>query len=340
VRKQCPAEGEADVFTSGELTGPCAADREDKLPADMTSAQIAGYPHKPIRLIVPFPPGGSTGYTASILAGQLPSILGQPVGVETHAGKFGINALQELVGKSDGHTLMVGSVITNSMTPLLYRDQMTFDYGKEIVPVTRLADFPLVVMVHVSVPADTVGCFLAYQKQNSGKLRFGTDFLGSPGAVDFMMLGRPVGLKVSYRATNGAVGILNDLVGGKIDIAMLNVVTANQHGGRYKALAVTGSHRLANFPGVPTMAEAGYPGIGTGMWQGLFAARGLSTDIVRLLHKTAVEAMDSDQGRAALHKVNADVATSASPEKFAAELDAEMIKWEMAIPELLALRAE
>jgi tripartite-type tricarboxylate transporter receptor subunit TctC len=291
-------------------------------------------------MIVPFPPGGSTGYTAGILADQLPRILGQSVGVETHTGNFGINALQELIGKTDGHTLMVGNIITNSMTPVVHRADMTFDYGKEIVPVTRLADFPMVVMVQVSAPADTLRDFLAHQMQNSGKLRFGTDFLGSPGAVDFLMLGRPVGLKVSYHATDGAIGILNDLIAGTIDIAMLNVGTASREIGKYKALAVTGSRRLANFPQVPTMTEAGYAGIGTGMWQGLFAPRGLSPDIVRLLHNAAVEAMSSDESKAALDRMNADIATSESPGKFAAEIAAEMTRWEKAIPELMALPGE
>jgi tripartite-type tricarboxylate transporter receptor subunit TctC len=291
-------------------------------------------------MIVPFPPGGSTGYTAGILAGQLERILGQPVGLETHAGRFGINALQQLVGNTDGHTLMVGTIITNSMTPVVHRVDMEFDYGNEIFPVTRLADFPLVVLVSLSAPVDTLGDFLAHQVRHSGRLRFGTDFLGSPGSVDFIALGRPLGLRVSYRATNGALGILNDLVAGKTDIAMLNVATASQEIGRCKALAVTAAHRLANFPDVPTMAEAGYPGIGTGMWQGLFAPRRLSPGIVRLLHGAAVAAISSDQSRAMLDRVNAEVAISDSPEIFAAEIDAEMIRWEKVIPELATLPEE
>jgi tripartite-type tricarboxylate transporter receptor subunit TctC len=305
-----------------------------------SAARTAHYPQGPIRLIVPFPPGGSTGYTAGILAAELQRILGQAVGLETHAGQFGINALRELVGKTDGHTLMVGNIITNSMTPVAHRADMPFDYASEIIPLTRLADFPMVAMVQVSTPADTLHDFLADQMQSSGRLRFGADFPGSPSAVDFMMLGRPMGLKVAYHESDGAIGILNDLVAGRIDIAMLNVATASQEIGRFKPLAVTGARRLANFPTVPTMAEAGYAGIGSAMWQGLFAPRGLSPDIVRLLHGAAVEAMRSDRGTAALERVNADVATSESPEQFAAQIDAEMSKWERAMPDLLALPEE
>jgi putative tricarboxylic transport membrane protein len=107
----------------------------------------AQYPNRSIRLIIPFPPGGSTGYTAKVLADELQKVLGQPVTLDVKTGNFGINALSELVGQSDGYTLMVGSVITNSMTPVMHRQDIKFDYDKEVMPVTRLADFPSVVML-------------------------------------------------------------------------------------------------------------------------------------------------------------------------------------------------
>jgi hypothetical protein len=106
------------------------------------------YPDAPIRLVIPFPPGGSTGYTAKVLADALPAVLGAPVTLDPQPGKFGINAIAELVGRAEGRTLMVGSIITNSMTPVWHRDDIAFDYEREIVPVTRLADFPSVVMVN------------------------------------------------------------------------------------------------------------------------------------------------------------------------------------------------
>src|SRR3974390_258365 len=103
---------------------------------------LAIYPEKPIRLVIPFPPGGSTGYTAKVLADELTKVLHQPVTVDPKPGNYGINAISELVGQSDGYTLMVGSVITNSMTPVMHKRDIKFDYDAEIVPVTRLADFP------------------------------------------------------------------------------------------------------------------------------------------------------------------------------------------------------
>ena len=300
----------------------------------------ANYPDKPVRLVIAFPPGGSTGFTAKVLSDQLHKALGQPFVIDVKTGDFGINALRELVGRTDGYTLMVGSIITNSMTPVIRRSSLNFDYDREILPVTRLADFPGVVMAQSSVPAATVKDFLAHLKKTSGKLRFGTDFRGTFVDVDVVTLGRSADLKVAYRTADGANAILADLVDGKIDVAFLNVATASANLGKYKALAVTGPRRLANFPGVPTMAESGFAGIGTGNWQGLFVPRETPPEIVALLHKAAVAAMSSPESRQAFDQVNAAISTSASPETFAAEIAAEMRKWETIIPDVMALPQE
>jgi tripartite-type tricarboxylate transporter receptor subunit TctC len=300
----------------------------------------AAYPDKPITLIIPFPPGGSTGYTAKVLAEEMAKILGQPVTVEAKTGNFGINAIQEIVGKTDGSTLMVGSIITNSMTPVMHREQIAFDYDKEIVPITKLASFPSVLMTQPAMPADSLKDVLTRLKSTTSSLTFGTDFPGTYVDIDFIMLARTAGLKARIRSANGAVAILGDLVDGRIDMAMLNVATASANIGRFKPLAVTGPHRLANFPSVPTMAEAGYPNVGTGNWQGLFAARGTPPGVIAILHKAAVDAMSSAVARQEIAKVNAEVVTSSEPEALAAEIRAEMANWQAMAPEVMALPAD
>jgi tripartite-type tricarboxylate transporter receptor subunit TctC len=299
----------------------------------------AEYPERPITLVIPFPPGGSTGYTAKVLAEALEAAVKQPVKVEPKTGNFGINALQDIVGKTDGYTLMVGSIITNSMTPVMHREKIAFAYDKEIAPITKLASFPSVLMTHPANPAGNVKDALARLK-SSGQLRFGSDFPGTYVDVDFILLGRAADLKVSIRSANGAVAILNDLVEGKIDMAMLNVATASQNMGKYKPLAVTGAARLSNFPDVPTMAESGYADIGTGNWQGLFAARGTPPDIIRMLHAATVQAMNSAAARAEIAKVNATVETSETPEALSAEIAAEMAKWERLKLDVMGLPKE
>ena len=201
------------------------------------------YPDRPITVIIPFPPGGSTGYTAKVLAEEMAKIVNQPVAVEPKTGNFGINAIEAIIGKADGYTLLVGSIITNSMTPVMHRQKIRFDYGKEVVPVTKLAAFPSVLMTAPSKPADNLKDALARLK-GSGKLRFGTDFPGTYVDVDFINLGKAADLKVSMRSANGALAILDDLIADKIDMAMLNVATATANRGKYKPLAVTGRARF------------------------------------------------------------------------------------------------
>ena len=302
--------------------------------------QGADYPDAPVTLVIPFPQGGSTGYTAKVLADELQKTWRQPVSLEVKSGNFGIDAIRTIVGNRDGLKLMVGSIITNSMTPVMHTEKMGFSYDKEIVPVSRLADFPSVVMVRTDAPADNLPDYLTYLKRTSGKLVYGTDFVGTYVDVDAIEIGKKAGLRVAYHAVNGAAAILNALLEGKINLALLNVATASANVGKYKALAVTANHRLANFPGTPTMSEIGFSGIASVNWQGLFAARGVAADVVSALHAAVAKAMATAEAKAAFAKVNADVAVSASPSAFADEIKAEMIKWEKAKPEVLALPQE
>ena len=304
------------------------------------ATQAADYPDKPVTLVIPFPQGGSTGYTAKVLADELQKIWRQPVNLEVKSGNFGIDAIQTVVGKNNGHTLMVGSIITNSMTPVMHPEKMGFSYDKEIIPVSRLAEFPSVVMVRTDAPADNLKDYLAYLKRTSGKLVYGTDFVGTYVDVDAIQIGKVAGLQVAYHAVNGAAAILNALLEGKINFALLNVATASANVGKYKALAVTAPRRLANFPDVPTMDEIGFPGIASVNWQGLFAARSISPNIIQALHAAVAKAMVTPEAKEAFAKVNAGVAVSISPATFADEVKAEMVRWEKAKPEVMALPQE
>jgi tripartite-type tricarboxylate transporter receptor subunit TctC len=290
-----------------------------------------------MRLIMPFPAGGSTGYTTHVLARMLETILGERVSVEAKTDRFGIEALEELARDADGSTLMVGNITSNSMTPVLYREQLPFDYEQQVVPVTRLAEFPSVLVTQLAMPAETLSGFLAHLKRTSGTLRYGNDFLGSYVDADAVLLGKTADLAVTYRASNGAERILASLLAGEIDLSLLNVATASANAHKIKALAVTGNRRLGNFPQAPTMAEAGFAGIGTSNWQGLFASRATAIDSLRVLHRQTVEAMNTREAKQAFDAVNAEIATSASPEAFATEIKAEMAKWKAMMPEIMSL---
>lgn len=305
----------------------------------MLPAQAA-YPEKPITLVIPFPQGGSTGFTAKVLAEQLQKILKQPVTLLEKPGNFGITAIDEIRGKTDGYTLMVGSIITNSMTPIMHKEKFTFDYDREIVPISMLATFPSVFMTRLNNPANTVKELLENLKKTSGKMTIGIDFPGTYSEADFVTLAKTADLKVTVRLSNGALAILNNIVEGRIDVSMLNVATSTANKGKFKPLAVSSTRRLSNFPDVPTMAESGYPQIGTNNWQGLFAARGTPQDVIDALHKAVVQAMNTPEAKEAFTKVDAEAVTSASPAQLAQHMRDEMVKWERLRPEVMGLPIE
>ena len=290
-----------------------------------------------IDLVVPFPKGGSSYFLADVLARAMSQELGQPLRLEVKPGNYGIEGLSALKGRTDGHTLYLGSIITNSMTPVFHREQIPFDYDQVVEPLTKLALFPSIFMVNSSCKANSVKEFLEQLKKRSGRLVYGTDFLGTTSDIDAIELAKVTGLKVAYRATSGALSILANLMEKRIDATWLNAVTATQNRGKYKALAVLGPHRLADFPGVPTLAQAGYPGIGAPFWQGLFITRGTSPQAVMKLYAAAARAMTSAQARAALRKVDATAEVSSSPEAFAADISRERAAWDAMKSEVLSL---
>jgi tripartite-type tricarboxylate transporter receptor subunit TctC len=292
---------------------------------------------KQARLVVPFPPGGSTGHTAEVLANALEREFGNPVALDYQIGDYGLNALRTLVHSDDEHVLMIGNIITASMTPVIRRDRMDFDFGSEVVPVTRLGEFPSVLMTNLSVPVDDVVGLLEFCKRRDRVLRYGSDFLGTFADVDAIEMGRRAGLTAAFHEAVGANGILAALIAGKIDMALLNVATATANKGKFKPLAVSGPRHLTGFPNLPTMAEAGLDGIGVIQWQGLFASRRLRPELVEGLHDSVVRVMNTQAARLAMEAVDAAVVTSASPAAFGAEIKGEMARWESLKAQILAL---
>lgn len=282
-----------------------------------------------MRLLIPFPAGGSTEFTALTLAGPLGRLLGEPVTVEARVGDAGIAALRELA-RAPGPTLMVGSVNTNSITPVLFKARIDFDYDAAIRPVLRLVEYPSLAVTRRAVPADTLGGLVEHARRHGGRLRNGTDWIGSYPDLDANRVGEAAGIEiVNVAREGGALALLDALLAGDVDLLFLNVRTAGMaiEAGTVKALAVTGPARLARWPGVPTMAESGFSGIGTPHWHGLFASSRVAIDTVRALHRAATETLASRGVREAFEAAGARIVPSASPEAFAAELRAEMAQW-------------
>lgn len=331
------------TFRSLSGTEEVAADvkrvRSVHLGSPDASAGPARRPGRGRTLVVPFPPGGSTDFTARVLALKLESDTGEPVRIATVTGNAGIDAMRRLTSDDPERSFLVGNINTNSLMPVVHRDRIPFAYESAVSPVSRLAEFPSVLITQATFPADSLAEFLVRLKSGAGELRYATDFLGTYVDIDAITLARKAGLEIAYRSTEGALGILADIQAGRVDLAMLNVATATAKRGQFKALAVTGPGRLRGFPDVPTMAEAGYAGVGTSNWQGLFASSRASVPTIEAMHRAVRAAMHSPEVLARFESVDARVATSTSPREFADEIRQEMRTWEEALPAIRALRA-
>jgi tripartite-type tricarboxylate transporter receptor subunit TctC len=282
-----------------------------------------------MRLLIPFPAGGSTEFTALTLAGPMGRLLGEPVVIEAHVGDAGIVALRELA-RAAGPALMVGSVNTNSIAPVVFAERIDFDYDRAVRPVARLVEFPSVAVTRRAVPAGSLPAFIDHARRRWGRIRNGTDWIGSYPDIDAARLGRAAGIEVvNLTHDGGAMGLLEALVADRVDLLFLNVRTAGMgiDAGTIRPLAVSGSQRLERWPHVPTLAECGFPGIGIAHWHGLFASSAVAPDTVRALHRAAVDALGATAVRDAFRDAGARLTPSASPEEFAADLRAEMAQW-------------
>jgi tripartite-type tricarboxylate transporter receptor subunit TctC len=307
------------------LAGPAAA--QDK------------YPSKPVKILVPFGAGSATDIVIRIVAEQMRVILGQPFVIDNKPGAFGILAVEEMArAKPDGYTLEAGNVGTNAVTPVLYRKKMTIDYEKDVVPIARLSDVPLILIASTKdFPPKSVAELVAYAKQNPGKVRFASVGVGSNNHYDMEMFARRVGVQMVHIPIKaGGAGMTNDLVTGDVHIGLVNAASA---GGQIKAgtlrpLAIASDQRLAEYPDVPTMAEAGYPGVGSQLWAGLFAPARTPPDVLETLQQAVAQALDSAPVQEAFKKQNIRAVPTRSLADAKAWLGDEMAKWNKIVSEV------
>jgi tripartite-type tricarboxylate transporter receptor subunit TctC len=266
------------------------------------------YPSHPVKIIVPYAPGGATDIVARILADQLSKSLGQQFYVESKPGAFGMLAIEEMVkSPADGTTLMIGNVSTNAITPIIYASKMSFDYMKEVVPITNVVDIPaFLVATKKNFDVTTVPQLVDYAKKHPGQVRYGTVGNGSYPHYDMAYFAKRAGDLDMVAIPNkaGGSGVINDMLTGSTQVAFLNVAsTAPQvKAGSLQPLAVVNHERLADFPDLPTMQEVGYPGVGTIAWQALFAPAGTPKDVLQTIFNATVAAMKTPEATAAFQK--------------------------------------
>jgi tripartite-type tricarboxylate transporter receptor subunit TctC len=291
-----------------------------------SAAAEAPYPTRPIRLIVPFPPGGPTDVMGRLISQALSERLGQQVYVEnrpgagsTLAGKIAANA------EPDGYTLLLGSAATLAIGPTLYRDA---EYDpKAFVPVAMVADVPYVMVASPKAPIASIAELIAYAKAHPGKLNFGVPN-GAPPHMLAAWFKSLTGIDVVLVTYRGGANVLSDLLGGQIDLAVetCSILLPQLRDGKLRPLGTPSPKRLADLPDVPTMAENGVPGYVASSWTGIVAPPGTSETIVDKLNRATNVALKDPATQAKLKPLEAQ-AMFGTPADYAEFLKTELPKW-------------
>jgi tripartite-type tricarboxylate transporter receptor subunit TctC len=277
-------------------------------------AQAQKFPDKPVRFIVPFPPGGGNDILARAMQPRLAELLGQPVIIDNKPGAGG-NMGTDMAAKAqpDGYTIVIAS---NQVTinPWLY-SKLPFDIEKDLVPVAQAASVPMVLVVNPSVPANNVKEFIALAKANPGKLNHATPGTGTPQHIAFEVFNHEAGIKVTHVPYKGTGPALADLIGGQVQSAIGTMASVEPYvkAGKLRALGVTTPKRSQAMPNVPTIAESALPGFEVPLWYSILAPAGtprdvvarLSSDIAKTLQTPEVRQRLTDQGFE-VHYLNAD----------------------------------
>ena len=288
------------------------------------------YPSRPIRLVIPFAPGGATDIVARVLSPRLSERLGQQIVVDNRAGAAG-NIAVELVATAqpDGYTLLVGNISTNSINPLLFGKKMKVNAVRDLAGVTLLASIPNVILGGPKVPATTLAEAIAYAKERPGQLNYSAP-LGSYSHLDMLALTAAAGIKMVHLPSKGAGETLPALLRGEAHITESNIASniGAIRAGQIKAYAVTAAKRVPELPDVPTLAESGFPGIGSLNWNGLFAPARAPRPVIDKLFAAVVAVMKEPEMQDFLVKRSIPLALSESPREFDAYVRSEMKRWE------------
>ena len=289
------------------------------------------YPSKPVRMLVPYGPGGATDIIARIVAAKLTESLGQSFIVENRPGANGNIALEATAKAApDGYTLLVGNVSTNAINENIYAGQLSIRPSRDLAAVTKLVEIPHIVVASAALPASNIAELIALAKKEPGKINFASVGLGSYPHLDAEKFMKAAGIEMVHVPYKGGAGqAIPAMVAGEVQLAFFNMASLLPHirSGRLKALAAIPTQRLPELPNVPTLAEQGFPGIGTNAWQGLFAPAATPKPIVDKLYAAVVAVLTKPDQREGLAKQMMAVEVSKSPQEFAELVRRETQDW-------------
>jgi tripartite-type tricarboxylate transporter receptor subunit TctC len=295
----------------------------------------AQYPNKPVRMIVPFAPGGASDFVGRIIQPRMSELLGQQVVVENRAGASG-NIGMDAAAKAapDGYTIYLGNIGTVALNPAVFT-KLTVKPTRDFIAITQVVDVPGVLVVHPDLQAKTVKDIVAIAKAYPGKLNYGSPGAGSQNRLETELFRKIENLDMVHVPYKGGAGpAITGLIGGETHLMFVTASSAMPHvkSGRLRLIAVTSSKRLAAFPDTPTMAEAGYPQLTSGSWQGIFVPTGTPKEIVDKLYNVAIETMKTPEVQQRLANGGVEVVTSA-PGEFANFVAKETERWGQAVKE-------
>ena len=296
------------------------------LPAGQAHAQA--YPTKAVKMVVPFPPGGSLDIAGRLIAQKLTDAWGQPVVVENRPGAGG-NIGADFVAKSpaDGYTILMGALSTHAVNPSLYKS-MPYDAAKDFAPITLIAITPNVLVVNAASPVTSAKEFIAYAKANPGKLSFGSGSNGSAGHLAGELFKVETGTDAVHIPFKGGAPATQALLAGDTQFMFDNLANAMAQvkAGKLRALAVTTANRSPLAPDLPTMAEAGLPGFDISTWYGFFAPAGTPPAVVAKWNAEVAKILNAPDVRAKFVADGAEPAPN-SPEQFAQFIAREQAKY-------------
>jgi tripartite-type tricarboxylate transporter receptor subunit TctC len=286
------------------------------------------YPAKPIRLVVPFPPGGTTDILAREAGARLATTLGQPVVIDNRPGAGG-NIGSDLVAKAapDGYTLLMGTVGTHAINPSLY-SKMPYDHVKDFAPVILVAGVPNVLEVTPSLPVNSVADLIKLAKEKPGQINFASSGSGTSIHLSGELFKAMAGVDMTHVPYKGSAPALTDLMGGQVQVMFDNLPSSLPFikAGKLRAIAVTSLKRAPALPDVPTISESGLPGFEASSWFGVLAPAGTPPGVVARINAEINKWLQSPEGKDQLLAQGAQAA-GGTPEQFAAHIRAETEKW-------------
>jgi tripartite-type tricarboxylate transporter receptor subunit TctC len=297
----------------------------------LPAAAQESYPSRPVKIVVPYAPGGATDIIARILGQRLTESLGQSFIVENRPGASGNLALESVAKAApDGYTLLVGNVSTNTINENTFAQQLQIKPSRDLVGIAKLIEIPHIIAVTAGFPGSSLADLVAEARRNPGKINYASAGLGSYPHLDMEKLQKAAGIQMTHVPYKGGAGqMIPSLISGETTVAFINLSSTLGHirAGKLKPLATAAPQRLAELPDVPTLAELGYPGIGTNAWQGMFAPAATPRPVVDKLYSAVAAVLLRPEMKEGLAKQMQTVTLSSSPQEFTELVRKETQGW-------------